>query len=107
KWLKHTLTAALALPGPGWTRRIQAGQPEGAAEGFLSLVRQQVLARAEQNSGPSLETDCQPLVEGLAEDAGNLAAALIELQRPMLALAKAPGKKLDDNVPALSTTERG
>src|SRR5207248_2960530 len=48
KWLKHALTAALALPGPGWTRRIQAGQPDGAAEGFLSLVRQQVLARPGQ-----------------------------------------------------------
>src|SRR5438045_7130294 len=107
KWLKHALTAALALPGPGWTRRIQAGQPDGAAEGFLSLVRQQVLARAEQNSGPSLETDCQPLVDGLAEEAGNLAAALIDLKRPMLALATALGKKLDDKAAELSTHDRG
>jgi ATP-dependent DNA helicase DinG len=107
KLLKQTLAAALALPGPGWTRRIQAGQPDGAAEGFLSLVRQQVLARAEQNSGPSLETDCQPLVDGLAEEAGNLAAALIDLKRPMLALAKALAKKLDDEASDLSTHDRG
>lgn len=107
KWLKQTLTAALALPGPGWTRRIQTGQPERAAEGFLSLVRQQVLARAEHNSGPSLETDCQPLVEGLAEEAGNLAAALIDLKRPMLALAKSLAKKLDYKAADLSTHDRG
>ena len=107
KLLKQTLTAAQVLPGPGWTRRVQAGQSEGAAEGFLMLVRQQVLARAEQNSGPSLETDCQPLVEGLAEEAGNLAAALIDLKRPMLQLAKALARKLDDKAAHLSTHDRG
>ena len=47
KLLQHILRAASALPGPGWTRRIQAGQPEGSAEEFLTLVRQQVLARAD------------------------------------------------------------
>jgi ATP-dependent DNA helicase DinG len=107
KLVSQTLAAARALPGPGWTRRIQAGQPEGAAEAFLSLVRQQVLARAEQNSGLSLETDCQPLVDGLAEEAGNLAAALIDLKRPMLALATALAKKLDDKAAELSTYDRG
>ena len=56
--LEQILAAARNLPGPGWTRRIQAGMPDGPAEDFLSLVRQQVLARAEQNSGHSLETDC-------------------------------------------------
>ncbi|MBM3520033.1 MAG: ATP-dependent DNA helicase, partial [Alphaproteobacteria bacterium] len=39
KLLAATLRAALALPGPGWLRRVQAGQPEGAAEHFLALVR--------------------------------------------------------------------
>ena len=60
--LQQVLRAATALPGPGWTRRVQAGQPEGQAEHFLALIRQQVLARAEQaNTGHTLETDCLPL----------------------------------------------
>lgn len=105
--LNAVLTAAYALPGPGWTRRIQAGTPEGAAESFLALVRQQVLARAEQNSGQTLETDCMPLVEGLGAAAGELAAALIDLKRPMASLANALAKKLDDEAVELSTYDRG
>src|SRR4051812_9891052 len=34
KLLAQTLAAARALPGPGWTRRIQAGIAEGTAEAF-------------------------------------------------------------------------
>ena len=107
KHLNAVLNTAYALPGPGWTRRIQAGTPEGAAEVFLSLVRQQVLARAEQNSGQTLETDCTPLVEGLAAAAGELAAALIDLKKPMANLAAALAKKLDDEAAELSTHDRG
>lgn len=105
--LNAVLSAAYALPGPGWTRRIQAGTPEGAAESFLTLVRQQVLARAEQNSGQTLETDCMPLVEGLSTAAGELAAALIDLKRPMASLANTLAKKLDDEAAELSTYDRG
>jgi ATP-dependent DNA helicase DinG len=104
--LHQVLRAALHLPGPGWTRRVQAGQPEGPAEHFLTLVRQQVLARAEQ-TGHTLETDCQPLVEGLAEAAGDLAAALAALRRPMAALANALARKLDEQAEELSTHDRG
>jgi ATP-dependent DNA helicase DinG len=107
KHLTAVLSAAHALPGPGWTRRIQAGTPEGAAECFLSLVRQQVLARAEQNSGQTLETDCAPLVDGLVAAAGELAAALIDLKRPMASLANALAKKLDNEAAELSTHDRG
>jgi len=107
KHLNAVLSAAYALPGPGWTRRIQAGTPEGAAESFLTLVRQQVLARAEQNSGQTLETDCMPLVEGLSTAAGELAAALIDLKRPMASLANTLAKKLDDEAAELTTYDRG
>ena len=106
KLLQQVLRASLALPGPGWTRRVQAGQPDGPAEIFLALVRQQVLARAEQSSH-TLETDCLPLVDGLAQAAGDLAAALIDLKRPMSALANALAKKLDAEAEDLSTNDRG
>ena len=108
KLLRQVLRASRALPAPGWTRRVQAGQPDGPAESFLSLVRQQVLARAEQNGGGNtIETDCQPLVDGLAAAAGELAAALIDLKRPMTALANALAKKLDTQAEELSANERG
>ncbi|MGH6820990.1 MAG: ATP-dependent DNA helicase, partial [Methylocella sp.] len=107
KLLKQVLRAALALPSPGWTRRVQAGTPEGAAEHFLALVRQQVLARAEQNNGSSLETDCAPLADGLAEAASELSAALTDLKQPMALLAAALAKKLDTEAEELSTHDRG
>ncbi len=107
KHLQKVLRAAFALPGPGWTRRVQAGQPDGPAEIFLTLVRQQVLARAEQGGGNTLETDCLPLVDGLAQAAGDLAAALIDLKRPMTSLANRLAKKLDEQAEELSSYDRG
>ena len=107
KHLQQVLRAALALPGPGWTRRVQAGTPEGPAEHFLALVRAQVLARAGQNNGNSLETDCAPLADGLAAAAGDLAGALIDLKRPMAALANALARKLDTEAEELSSNDRG
>ena len=106
KLLQTTALLARQLPGPGWTRRIQAGVPEGPTELFLSLVRQQVLARSENDSGQTLETDCQPLLEGLREEAGMLAAALIDLKRPMLQLATVLLKKLEDEAADLGSAER-
>ena len=109
KLLQQVLRGALALPGPGWTRRVQAGQPDGPAERFLSLVRQQVLARAEQNagSGHTIETDCLPLVDGLAAAAEDLMGALLDLRKPMSGLANALAKKLDAEAEDLSTHDRG
>ena len=57
------------------------------------LARQQVLARAEMNAGNSIETDCVPLVDGLAEAAEDLATALHDLKRPMTKLAEALGQE--------------
>lgn len=107
KLLEAVLDASHMLPAPGYLRRIQEGRPQGATERFLSLVRQQVLARADTNSVHSIETDCAPLIEGLAEAAGSLAASLIDLKRPMTALANILAKKLDDEAAELSTHDRG
>jgi ATP-dependent DNA helicase DinG len=107
KLLHAVLRAANALPGPGWTRRVQAESPEGAAERFLTLVRQQVLAREENGGTNALETDCTPLVDGLGEAAADLATALIDLKRPMAALAAALARKLDSEAEDLSSNDRG
>jgi ATP-dependent DNA helicase DinG len=105
--LQQVLRAANALPGPGWTRRIQSGHPEGAAESFLALLRQQVLARSEAAATNSLETDCLPLVDGLPTAIDALTDQLAQLQRPMSALANLLLKKLDDQASELQTAERG
>jgi ATP-dependent DNA helicase DinG len=105
--LQQVLGQARMLPGPGWTNRVQSGMPEGVTEAFLALVRQQVLARAEQDPLHSLETDCLPLVDGLAEAAGMLAASLIDLKRPMLGLATELARKLGEQAADLSTFDRG
>ena len=107
KLLQQILRAAAALPGPGWTRRIQGGQPEGSAEDFLTLVRQQVLARAEQSGSNSLETDCLPLVTGLSDAVDDLIMALTDLKKPMSTLANLLLKKLDDEASELNTNDRG
>jgi ATP-dependent DNA helicase DinG len=98
--------AARMLPAPGWQRRVQAGAAEGPAEIFLALTRAQVLARSENGSGQTLEADCRPLVEGLAAEAGMLAAHLIDLQRPMLKLARLLMQKLDEKAAELDSSER-
>lgn len=103
----EVLRAANALPSQGFHRRIQDGKGEGPAEQFFSLVRQQVLARDGAETGFTLEADCLPLVDGLAEAAGAFAAQLINLKNPMARLAKLLELKLDDEAAELNSSERG
>ena len=100
------LRAAEALPGPGWMRRVQAGMPDGAAESFLWLVRQQVESRNAPSGAPVVEADCRPLADGVANAAGRLAAALIDLKRPMSLLAERLTKRLDEEASELSSADR-
>ena len=107
KLMQQILRAAGSLPGPGWTRRIQSGHPEGSAEEFLTLVRQQVLARSEASNSASLETDCLPLVAGLPTAIDDLIDNLSALQKPMTGLANLLLKKLDDEASELQSADRG
>ncbi|WP_137388374.1 ATP-dependent DNA helicase [Rhodoligotrophos defluvii] len=104
--LQAVMNAANNLPGPGWQRRVQAGMPEGPAERFLMIIREQVLARSETAARYALETGCRPPLPGLAEAADALAAALQELAAPMQALAKSLMARLDDDAAKLETAER-
>lgn len=106
KHLQAILSAAFQLPGPGWQRRVEAGNPDGAAEAFLSRVREQVLARVEPSAGLSLETDCRPPVPGLIEAGMGLAGALKALTRPMAALARHLLRRLDKDASELQSAER-
>ena len=105
--LDEVVRAARVLPTAGYMRRIHDGRPDGVAEQFFTLVRQQVVARDESESGFALETACLPLIDGLGDAALELTKALENLKRPMERLAKALAAKLDDEAAELSTHERG
>ncbi len=104
--LQQTLLAARELPGPGWMQRVQAPNPSNSAEKFLARVHQQVRARTEHRSSYSLETDCHPLGEGIAEAAGSLSKTLDALGRPLRGLAERLHGRLDEDADELDTTER-
>lgn len=105
--LVAALSAAAALPAPGWTTRINEGQPRGAAEKFLALVRQQVHARAEETGTAfSLEAETEPPVEGLAEAAAALDDALKRLAQPLHLIADRMRARLDEEAEDLDTATR-
>jgi ATP-dependent DNA helicase DinG len=105
--LQDVLRAASTLASPGAMRRIGDGQPIGSAERFFNLVRQQVLARNEQETDHAIETDCLPLVEGLAAAIHDLVDKLTALKEPMAQLATRLAQKLDDEAADLNSHERG
>jgi ATP-dependent DNA helicase DinG len=105
--LDDIMRAARALPAAGYMRRIHDGRPDGVAEQFFTLVRQQVMARDESDTGFSVETQCRPLIDGLAQAASDLAEGLLRLKKPMEKLAKTLAQRLDDEAAELSTSERG
>jgi ATP-dependent DNA helicase DinG len=105
--LDAALSAAHALPGEGWAARLVEGRPQGAAEGFLVLVRQQVYARAAQGENAySLETETKPPVDGLLAAAGALERALARLAEPLKTLRRRLLARLDDDADELDTPIR-
>lgn len=105
--LDETLAAARSLPGPGWRGRISDGTARGAAEGFLALVRAQVLARSDDaQSAYGLETETQPADDSLLEAAGKLGAALAKLGKPLGALIQRLAAQLDAEADSLDTATR-
>ena len=105
--LDAVLQAARALPGDEWHQRIGGGTPQGAAEHFLALVRQQVLARAATaESRYGLETPCQPPIAGLAEAALAFARALEQIGVPLVRLGQQLERVLDDQAATLETASR-
>ncbi len=101
------LRAAHALPSQGYLQRIGTGQAQGATETFLALIRQQVIARNENESQHSLETDCQPLNPGIAAAVSDLIDHLLRLKKPMQKLASVLASRLDVEASELSSHERG
>lgn len=105
--LDAAMSAAAQLPGAGWQARLNEGQPHGAAELFLALLRQQVHARAEdEDANYSLETDILPTIDGLSEAAKALEAVLARLAAPMKLMAERMRVRLDEGAEELDTAMR-
>lgn len=110
--LDEITRAARVLPGENWAQRLArhaAGGEEalGPVESFLALVSAQVYARSTGVDNPySLETDTQPPIDGLLEEAQSLAQALAGLAAPLNALAEWLAAKLDDEAEELESETR-
>jgi len=105
--LDEALRAARVLPAHGWHLRLADGQPSGTCESFLSLLRQQVYARAGGQDNPySLECDPRPPLPGLTDLALELDVALERLHRPLLTLTKALNALLSDEASELDSATR-
>ncbi|BBK30050.1 ATP-dependent DNA helicase DinG [Stella humosa] len=106
--LEDILIAAASLPGEGWLPRLAGGKPEGPAEAFLTLVRQQVHARSPDRDASNYgkEAAVWPPVEGLLEVAAALEDALARLGRPMRTLVDRLKALRDDEAEEVDTATR-
>ncbi len=110
--LDETLHAARALPAEGWHSRIADGRtphasPVGPAEAFLAGLRRLVYARAAGSEGPyGIEAAVTAPPEPLLTAAAALDAALGELARPMMALTRRLGVRLDTQADELDSQTR-
>lgn len=103
--LDDILDSARTLPGHGWARRVQSGQPKGLSENFLHLVREQVYARntGGQDMMYSLEATALPPIDGLFEAAYALSCRLRDLNRPLQTLINLLQQKLEDGAETLTS----
>ncbi|MBY0430421.1 MAG: ATP-dependent DNA helicase, partial [Rhodospirillales bacterium] len=107
--LDQAMQAAKVLPGPSWQHRLceTKGESHGACEDFLALVRDQVLARAQDPDSPySLEAETEPLLPGLLEAAAHLERAFHKLADPLKVLATSLHDLLADEAAELDTAIR-
>jgi ATP-dependent DNA helicase DinG len=95
--LVEVLGAARILPGDGWAPRVSESRALQGFEGFLALVRQQVLARtALADADYGLQAEARPLVAGLVELALPLALGLERLASALRRLALVLRSRLED-----------
>jgi ATP-dependent DNA helicase DinG len=107
--LREAARAAAHLPGEGWSGRIAPGagevSPAGPIETFLVAVLEQLRARAAP-SEVGMECAARPALDRVRETARAAAAAVAQVEAPLLALARHLADLLDDEADALTTSER-
>ena len=117
--LDAALTAARALPAPGWSLRLAGEASEPAApdepanpsEALLGAVRRQVLARLaaqpQRESEFGREVDLHPVGDELPAAAERLARALERLAEPLRLLTGRLAARLDEEADTLDPAVRG
>lgn len=107
KMLSDVIEASRCLTSEGWAARLKDEKPKDTCEEFLFNVYKQVFARAEGRDGPySLETDTEPLSDGVLDAAGKLKQSLLYLQKPMQDMANGFRRKLNDQADTLGADDR-
>jgi ATP-dependent DNA helicase DinG len=117
--MEAALSAARALPGPGWPTRLaeeprEAASPEAEdrlanpTEVFLRIARQQVLARTAEDGGLyDVECDLHPVLPTLAETGAALERALKRIEDPLAMLVSRLQARLEaDEAEELEVGER-
>ncbi len=117
--LDAALTAARALPAPGWSVRLAEPAPElggldvgrpNPTEAFLALARAQVLGRtpgAQLPATGAFECELHPVSPELPKAAERLERALARIEEPLTRLAAQFLARLDDEAEELDTATRG
>ncbi len=118
--LDAALTAARALPVPGWSGRLAEAAPElggleagrpNPTEALLALVRAQVLARTPGEAEPpargTLECDLYPVASDMPEAAVRLERALARIEEPLTRLRERLLARLEDDADELDSATRG
>lgn len=104
--LEHVVNAANILPSDGWMSRVSSAVAMSRFESFLMLSRGQILARSDALGPHGLEVPVTDPVEGLSNAAHELSAALVDLAKPMTALALSLARMLDEEADTLESTTR-
>ncbi|SDD30752.1 ATP-dependent DNA helicase [Kordiimonas lacus] len=108
KLMEEVLDAASLLPSDNWLGRVTGAAAMTRFETFLMLARGQVLARSDANEGPyGLEATTSDPIEGLVDAAHALGESLMQLAKPMAALAVLLVRRLDEDAEVLDSTSRG
>ncbi|MDB5439881.1 MAG: helicase [Caulobacteraceae bacterium] len=107
--LNAALTAALKLPGEGWSSRIapQEGPPapDGPIEALMATILDQLRARATQSEG-GMECAARPALESVRQTAGAAAVAIGAIEAPLLSLSQTLLDIIDQQSDELATAER-
>jgi len=107
--LRDAISAAAMLPGEGWSGRIAPPNgevnPIGPVEGFLVAALEQLRARAAP-SEVGMECAARPALDLVRETARTAAAALADIEAPLLALARNLEEVLNAEAATLGPSER-
>ena len=105
--LEEASEAARCLPDTGWRARLSGGGALGPSEKFFQVLREVIYNRTTQpDSLYNIQCDLHPLPESLRQAALPFLDALKTLQTPLLSLAKAIAKQLDERSAELDSQMR-